>query len=64
MTSLAEADLGTFRKAYETNVMAALNLTRLLTPALAEPPLPLGTPVHVVIGHVDARRDILTVRLA
>jgi NAD(P)-dependent dehydrogenase (short-subunit alcohol dehydrogenase family) len=36
MTSLAEADLGTFRKAYETNVMAALNLTRLLTPALAE----------------------------
>ena len=36
MTSLAEADLGAFRKAYETNVMAALNLTRLLTPALAE----------------------------
>ena len=36
MTSLAKADLGTFRKAYETNVMAALNLTRLLTPALAE----------------------------
>ena len=36
MTSLAEADLGAFRKAYETNVLAALNLTRLLTPALAE----------------------------
>jgi NAD(P)-dependent dehydrogenase (short-subunit alcohol dehydrogenase family) len=36
MTSLAKADLGAFRKAYETNVMAALNLTRLLTPALAE----------------------------
>ena len=36
MTSLAKADLGTFRKAYETNVLAALNLTRLLTPALAE----------------------------
>jgi NAD(P)-dependent dehydrogenase (short-subunit alcohol dehydrogenase family) len=36
MTPLADADLGTFRKAYETNVLAALNLTRLLTPALAE----------------------------
>jgi NAD(P)-dependent dehydrogenase (short-subunit alcohol dehydrogenase family) len=36
MTSLADADLGTFRTAYETNVLAALNLTRLLTPALAE----------------------------
>src|SRR5262249_56038302 len=36
MTSLAEADLGPFRKAYETNVLAAMNLTRLLTPALAE----------------------------
>jgi NAD(P)-dependent dehydrogenase (short-subunit alcohol dehydrogenase family) len=36
MTSLAEADLGTFRKALETNVLAVLNLTRLLTPALAE----------------------------
>src|SRR5262249_61401357 len=28
MTSLAEADLGKFRKADETNVLAALNLTR------------------------------------
>lgn len=36
MTALADADLGTFRTAYETNVLAALNLTRLLTPALAE----------------------------
>jgi exoribonuclease-2 len=26
--------------------------------------LPLGSPVQVVIGHVDARRDILSVRLA
>ncbi len=36
MTSLAEADLAAFRAAYETNVLAALRLTRLLTPALAE----------------------------
>ena len=37
----------------------------LLTVAVnASPPLPLGTNVHVAIGHVDARRDILTVRLA
>lgn len=35
MTSLAEADLSTFRAAFETNVLAALRLTRLLTPALA-----------------------------
>ena len=26
--------------------------------------LPLGSPVQVVIGHVDARRDMLSVRLA
>ena len=36
MTSLAEADLNTFRAAFETNVLAALRLTRLLAPALAE----------------------------
>ncbi len=37
----------------------------LLTVAVnASPPLPLGAAVQIVIGHVDARRDILTVRLA
>jgi NAD(P)-dependent dehydrogenase (short-subunit alcohol dehydrogenase family) len=35
MTALAEADLATFRAAFETNVLAALRLTRLLSPALA-----------------------------
>jgi len=35
MTPLAEADLGTLRAAFETNVIAALRLTRLFTPALA-----------------------------
>jgi NAD(P)-dependent dehydrogenase (short-subunit alcohol dehydrogenase family) len=36
MTSLADADLATFRASFETNVLAALRLTRLLAPALAE----------------------------
>jgi NAD(P)-dependent dehydrogenase (short-subunit alcohol dehydrogenase family) len=36
MTSLADADLGTFRASFETNVLAALRLTRLLAPALAD----------------------------
>ena len=36
MTSLADADLGTFRSSFETNVLAALRLTRLLAPALAD----------------------------
>jgi NAD(P)-dependent dehydrogenase (short-subunit alcohol dehydrogenase family) len=35
MTPLAEADLGTLRTAFETNVIAALRLTRLFTPALS-----------------------------
>jgi len=35
MTPLADADLDTLRIAFETNVIAALRLTRLLTPALA-----------------------------
>ena len=34
MTPLAEADLATLRTAFETNVIAALRLTRLFTPAL------------------------------
>lgn len=40
-----------------------LDETLLSAPVQASPPLPLGTPVHVTIGHVDARRDILSVRL-
>ncbi|MGE0823203.1 MAG: ribonuclease catalytic domain-containing protein [Candidatus Binatia bacterium] len=41
-----------------------LDDTLLIVPVNASPPLPLGADVNVVIGHVDARRDILTVRLA
>ena len=35
LTSLADADLDAIRAAFETNVLAALRLTRLLIPALA-----------------------------
>lgn len=41
-----------------------LDETLLVVAVNASPPLPLGTTAQVVIGHVDARRDILTVRLA
>ena len=41
-----------------------LDETLLSAPVQASPRLPLGTPVHVTIGHVDARRDMLSVRLA
>lgn len=41
-----------------------LDNTLLIVPVSTSPPLPLGTAVQVVIGHVDARRDILSVRLA
>ena len=41
-----------------------LDETLLVVAVNASPPLPLGTNVHIAIGHVDARRDILTVRLA
>jgi exoribonuclease-2 len=41
-----------------------LDDTLLVVPLNVSPPLPLGMPVRVVIGHVDARRDIVSVRLA
>jgi exoribonuclease-2 len=41
-----------------------LDETLLVVAVNASPPLPLGASVHIVISHVDARRDILTVRLA
>jgi exoribonuclease-2 len=40
-----------------------LDDTLLVVPANASPPPALGTAIQVVIGHVDARRDILSVRL-
>ena len=36
LTDLSEVDLDAIRAAFETNVLAALQLTRLFTPALAE----------------------------
>jgi exoribonuclease-2 len=41
-----------------------LDDTLLVVPINVSPPLPLGEAVQVIIGHVDARRDILSVRLA
>jgi exoribonuclease R len=40
-----------------------LDETLLVVSVNVSPPLPLGTNVQLVIGHVDARRDILSVRL-
>ena len=41
-----------------------LDDTLLVVPVGASPAPPLGAAVQVVIGHVDARRDMLSVRLA
>jgi exoribonuclease-2 len=41
-----------------------LDDTLLIVAVNASPPLPLGTAVQILIAHVDARKDILTVRLA
>ena len=41
-----------------------LDDTLLVVAVNASPPLPLGVAVQVIISHVDARRDILSVRLA
>jgi exoribonuclease-2 len=41
-----------------------LDETLLVVAVNISPSLPLGTAVQVVINHVDARRDILSVRLA
>lgn len=48
---------------YNGRSFVELDDTLLVVPVSASPPLPLGTAVQVVIGHVDARRDILSVRL-
>jgi exoribonuclease-2 len=49
---------------YNGRSFIELDDTLLVVPVTANPPLPLGTSVEVVINHVDARRDILGVRLA
>jgi exoribonuclease II len=49
---------------YNGRTFIELDETLLVVGVNASPPLPLGTAVQVVISHVDARRDILSVRLA
>lgn len=49
---------------YNGRFFVELDETLLVVPVGASPPLTLGTTVQVVIGHVDARRDTLSVRLA
>lgn len=49
---------------YNGRSFIELDQTLLVVGVGASPPLPLGTAVQVIIGHVDARRDIVSVRLA
>lgn len=49
---------------YNGRSFIELDDTLLVVPVTTMPPLPLGSAVQVVINHVDARRDILSVRLA
>ncbi len=49
---------------YNGRSFIELDETLLVVAVGTSPPLPLGTAVQVGIGHVDARRDILSVRLA
>jgi exoribonuclease-2 len=49
---------------YNGRSFVELDETLLMIPITTTPPLPLGTPVQLVINHVDARRDVLSVRLA
>lgn len=59
-----QAVSGQVVREYNGRSFVELDDTLLVVPVNASPPLPLGTPVRVIIGHVDARRDILQVRLA
>jgi exoribonuclease-2 len=49
---------------YNGRSFIELDDTLLVVPVTTTPPLPLGSAVQVVINHVDARRDVLSVRLA
>lgn len=49
---------------YNGRSFVELDDTLLVVPVTTTPPLPLGASVEVVINHVDARRDMLGVRLA
>lgn len=49
---------------YNGRSFVELDETLIVAPLAANMPLPLGTEVQLVINHVDARRDMLSVRLA
>lgn len=49
---------------YNGRSFVELDDTLLVAPVTTTPPLPLGSTVQVVINHVDARRDLLSLRLA
>jgi exoribonuclease-2 len=49
---------------YNGRSFIELDETLLVIAVSASPPLPLGGAVQLVISHVDARRDVLSVRLA
>ena len=50
-------------RAQHRRLFVELDETLLFVPLNNAPPLPLGTPVRVSINHVNARRDILSVKL-
>jgi exoribonuclease-2 len=49
---------------YNGRSFVELDDTLLVAPITPPSPLPLGAAVQLIINHVDARRDILSVRLA
>lgn len=63
-TKKGETVSGQVVREYNGRSFVELDETLLVVPVGASPPLPLGTTVQLIIGHVDARRDILSVRLA
>jgi exoribonuclease-2 len=59
-----QAVSGQVVREYNGRSFIELDDTLLVVPVTTSPPLPLGMAVQVVINHVDARRDVLSVRLA
>jgi hypothetical protein len=63
-TRKGETVNGQVVREYNGRSFIELDDTLLVVPVTTTPPLSLGSAVQVVINHVDARRDILSVRLA
>ena len=49
---------------YNGRSFVELDETLLVAPLSANTPMPLGAEVYVIVNHVDARRDMLSVRIA